>query len=63
MGSSDPLQVCSNAFGHDVRTWISGKFVVMTIGDSEGVEGLGDCESGVFRHWISSDELGSSNYY
>ena len=56
---TDPLQVHGNTIGHDIGTRISSKFVVVAICNAEGVEGLGNIESRVFRNRVSSDELGS----
>ena len=58
MRGTDPLQIHGNAIGHDVGTRISGEFVVVAICNAEGVEGLSDIESRMFRNRIASDELG-----
>jgi len=58
MRGTDPLQVHGNTIRHYVGSRISGKFVVVAICDAEGVQGLSNIESGVFRDRVSSDELG-----
>ena len=58
MRSTDPLQVHGNTIGHDVGSRISSEFVVVAICNAEGVEGLSDIESRMFRNRVASDELG-----
>ena len=45
MRSADLLQVHGNTIGHDVGSWISGKLIVVAIGNAEGIEGLSNIES------------------
>ena len=58
MRSTDPLQVHGNTIGHDVGSRISGKLIVVAIGDAEGIEGLSNVKGRVLGNRISSDELG-----
>ena len=56
------MQVHGNTIGHDVGSRVSGKLIVVTIGDAEGVEGLSNVEGGVFGNRISSDKFGRRDY-
>ena len=61
MRSADPLQVHGNTIRHDVGSRISGKLIVVAIGDAEGIEGLSNIEGRVFGNRIASDGLGGGD--
>ena len=63
MRSTDPLEVQGDTIGHDIRSRVSGKLIVVAVGDTEGIEGLSNVKGGVLRNRISSDELGGGDYY
>ena len=63
MSSTDPLEVHGDTIGHDIRSRVSGKLIVVAVGDTEGIEGLSNVKGRVLRDRISSDELGGGDYY
>ena len=57
MRSTDPLEVHGNTIGHDIRSRVSGKLIVVAVGDTEGIEGLSNVKGGVLRDRISRENL------
>ena len=63
MRSTDPLEVHGDTIGHDIRSRVSRKLIVVAVCDTEGIEGLSDVKGGVLRNRISSDKIGGGDYY